>query len=349
MNSSIINKKKAKKNLLENLNNIDISKLNNSEINFFKNKKILIIGISGLIGLNLLFLLKKIEKFSFSNIYIDGIFNTSLFSFIKNYFKGTNKINFYKINLTKKKINSKKKYDLIFHCATYAQPNKFLKYKDSTYKLNSSVLMDLKNNLNKNSKFIYISSTEIYSGNSRICSEEDVGSTSTNHPRSVYIDSKKFGESYIINSFKNYLIFRACLIYGAGSRLDDERVLNQVIIRSLKNKKIDIFGGLKQLRSNLYVSDAVVIILKAVTKFNDQVFNLSNNKFSTLHSIFKLISQISKKKLVYHKEKLKGSPGIIKISNKKILSFLKYKISIKLREGLLRTRDWYKNLIILNN
>lgn len=36
-------------------------------------------------------------------------------------------------------------------------------------------------------------------------------------------------------------------------------------------------------------------------------------------------------------------------SEKKILSFLKYKISIKLREGLLRTRDWYKNLIILNN
>lgn len=108
MNSSIINKKKAKKNLLENLNNIDISKLNNSEINFFKNKKILIIGISGLIGLNLLFLLKKIEKFSFSNIYIDGIFNTSLFSFIKDYFKGNNKINFYKINLTKKKLISKR-------------------------------------------------------------------------------------------------------------------------------------------------------------------------------------------------------------------------------------------------
>lgn len=340
----LLKKKILINNLINSLRDVEINKLTQKEINYFKNKKVLITGVSGVIGLNLLFTLSLNKKL---NISIDGIYKTSLFDFVINYFKNDKKINFFKIDLANKKIKNKKKYDIVFHCAGYAQPSKFLKYKDSTYKLNSSAIMNLKDNLRRNSKFVYLSSTEIYSGNPIICKENDIGATSTIHPRSAYIDSKKFGESYIINFFKNYLIFRACLVYGVGAKMNDERVLNQVIIRSLKKKKIDIYGGLKQLRSNLYVSDAIILILKATSKFRNQIFNLNNNKFDTLHNIFKLISRISNKNLLYHKQKLSGSPNIIRISNKKILDLLKYKISISLKEGLIKTRNWYKNLILL--
>tara|TARA_X000001036_G_scaffold437051_1_gene481526 strand:+ start:1859 stop:2902 length:1044 start_codon:yes stop_codon:yes gene_type:complete len=338
------NKRFANHSLIQNLNTISIKKITEKEINFFNNKKILITGVSGIIGINLLFFFNKLNTEKKKSIYIDGTYNTSLFNFVKEYYKKNKKINFIKIDLTKNKIKKDKKYDFIFHCAGYGQPSKFLKYKKSTYKLNSITIIDLKNNLKKNGQFIYLSTTEIYSGNEEKCTEENVGNTGSEHPRSSYIDSKKFGESFIVNCFNQYVIFRACLIYGPGAKLNDERVLNQVIIRAIKNKKIDIYGGLKQLRSNLFISDAVNLMIKTITKSKNQIFNLSNHKMITLGKVFSMIGKIANKKIINHGSKMLGSPKVIKISNNKILKKTNYKISTDIRDGLLKTINWYKNL-----
>ena len=341
------NKKLATNKLIKNLNEIDIKKISVNEINFFNNKRILITGVSGIIGINLLFFFNKLNVEKRKNIYVDGTYNTSLFEFVKKYFKKNKKINFFKLNLNKKRIKKSKKYDIIFHCAGYGQPSKFLKYKSSTYKLNSKTIIDLKNNLKKNSKFIYLSTTEIYSGNEKKCTEESVGNTGSTHPRSAYIDSKRFGESFIVNCFNNYTIFRACLIYGPGVKLNDERVLNQVILRAIKNKKIDIYGGLKQLRSNLFISDAIKMMVKITVKSKNQIFNLNNHKMITLGKIFSMIGKISNKKVVNRGSKMIGSPKVIRISNRKILKTINYKISVDIKEGLLRTIEWYKYLILV--
>ena len=330
--------------LINNLNAIDIEKFTLKEINNFKRKKILITGVSGIIGINLLFFFNKLNNKKKISAYIDGTYNTALFNFVKKFFIKNKKINFIKIDLTKNKLKKNRKYDYIFHCAGYGQPSKFLKYKKSTYKLNSTTIIDLKNNLSKNGKFIYLSTTEIYSGNESKCTEESVGNTGSTHPRSSYIDSKKFGESYIVNTFEKYLIFRACLIYGPGAKLNDERVLNQVIMRSIKNKQIDIYGGLNQLRSNLYISDAINLMIKTIVKSDNQIFNLNNHKMITLGKIFSMIGQISNKKVFNHGSKMLGSPKVIKISNKKILKKTNYKISTNIRDGLLKTISWYRNL-----
>ena len=330
--------------LINILNTIDIEKLTLKEINNFKIKKILITGVSGIIGINLLFFFNKLNDKKKISAYVDGTYNTALFNFVKKFFIKNKKINFIKIDLTKNKLKKNRKYDYIFHCAGYGQPSKFLKYKKSTYKLNSTTIIDLKNNLSKNGKFIYLSTTEIYSGNEKKCTEESVGNTGSTHPRSSYIDSKKFGESYIVNTFEKYLIFRACLIYGPGAKLNDERVLNQVIIRSIKNKQIDIYGGLNQLRSNLYISDAINLMIKTIIKSDNQIFNLNNHKMITLGKIFSMIGQISNKKVFNHGSKMLGSPKVIKISNKKILKKTNYKISTTIRDGLLKTISWYRNL-----
>ncbi len=341
-----LNKKEMniKGDLINNLNAISLKRLSKKEINFFNNRKILITGVSGIIGINLLFFFNRINIEKKKNIYVDGTYNTSLFNFVKKYFKKNKKVKFIKIDLTKNKIQKSKKYDFIFHCAGYGQPSKFLKYKNSTYKLNSTTIIDLKENLKKNGKFIYLSTTEIYSGNEQKCNEENVGNTGSTHPRSSYIDSKKFGESFIVNCFQDFLIFRACLIYGPGAKLNDERVLNQVILRSIKNKKIDVYGGLNQLRSNLFVNDAVNMMIKTIVKTKNHIFNLNNHKMITLGKIFSMIGKISEKKLVNHGSKMIGSPKVIKISNEKILKKTNYKISTGIREGLFKTIIWYRNL-----
>ncbi len=331
--------------LLDILKSVDLNKIKNKEINYFKNKKILITGASGIIGINLLFFFDSLNNNKKTGIKVDGTYNTLIFSFVKDYFKKNKLINFKKIDLSKKNLDPKKRYDLIFHCAGYGQPSKFLKFSNATYKLNSSSIMMLEKNLKKNGKFLYMSTTEIYSGNSKKCNENDIGNTTPMHPRSSYIESKKFGESYLINSGNNFLIFRVCLTYGPGAKLNDERILNLLLLRSIKNKQIDIYGGLKQLRSNLYISDAINMIIKSIVKYNKQIFNINNHKMISLKEMTEMISKISKKKIIKHKSFLKGSPKIIKISNKKILKSTNYKITTTLKDGLTKTFKWYSNLL----
>ena len=190
-----------------------------------------------------------------------------------------------------------------------------------------------------------MSTTEIYSGNNKLCDEKSTGYTSTSHPRSPYIDSKKFGESYLINSFDNFIIYRVCLTYGPGAKLNDERILNLLLIRAIVNKQIDIYGGINQLRSNLYIDDAIIMIIKSTVKYKNQIFNINNHKMTSLGKMAKIIAKLSKKKLKIKKSFLRGAPSIIKISNKKILDSTNYKISTKLESGLLKTYQWYLNLI----
>lgn len=331
--------------LLNILSSTDLSKIKKKEIVYFRNKKILITGVSGIIGINLLFFFDSILKSNNISIKIDGIFNTSLFLFVQKYFRKNKNINFKKIDLSKTSLNKKKKYDLIFHCAGYGQPSKFLRFSTATFRLNSSTIINLKQNLKKNGKFIYMSTTEIYSGNNKMCDESSIGNTTPMHPRSPYIESKRFGESFIINSYENFLIFRVCLTYGVGAKLNDERIINLLLLRSIKEKQIDIFGGLNQKRSNLYISDAINMIIKSTVNFDREIFNISNHKMTTIGQMVKIISKFSKKKVRKNKSFIKGSPNVIKISNKKILKSINYKIATNLKDGLIKTYKWYSALI----
>ena len=342
---NFFNNSLKERKLLKILGSFDLNKLSSKEINYFKNKKILITGVSGIIGLNLLFFFNTIVEKKKISLKIDGTFNISLFDFVKNYFRKKKFIKFKKIDLAKNKLNNHKSYDLIFHCAGYGQPAKFLKFSSSTYKLNSIAIMNLKRNLKKNGKFIFMSTTEIYSGNNRLCNEKSVGYTTPSHPRSAYIDSKKFGESYLINNDRNFLIYRICLTYGPGAKPNDERILNLLLLRSINNKQIDIYGGMSQVRSNLFIDDAINLIIKSTSRHKREIFNVSNHQMTTIGEMVQIISQISGKKIKRHKNTFKGSPKIIKISNKKILKATNYKISTNLKEGLTKTYEWYSHLI----
>ena len=61
------------------------------------------------------------------------------------------------------------------------------------------------------------------------------------------------------------------------------------------------------MRSNLFISDAVIMIVKTVSKIKNKIFNLNNHKMIKLGKIISMIAKISKKKLYNHKSKMAGS------------------------------------------
>ena len=85
--------------------------------------------------------------------------------------------------------------------------------------------------------------------------------------------------------------------------------------------------------------------LKWIKESKRQIFNINNHKMTTIREMVNIISKISQKKIIKHKGFIKGSPKIIKISNKKILNAINYQISTSLKDGLAKTFNWYTNLI----
>ncbi len=312
-------------------------------VEYYKKKKILILGSSGLIGISILFGLFKLD----SNLKITCTYNNYIYKFVINFFKKSKNIKFMKIDLSKDISNFKEKFDLIYFCAGYGQPAKFLKNQLSTYLLHSNTIIKLKTNLKSNGKFLFMSSSEIYSGNNSKCYESSIGSTNTNHPRSSYIESKRFAESLIINYFPNYLIFRVSLLFGPGARLDDERFLNEIIINSIKNKSIIAKNKSNQVRSNLFVDDALNLIFISTVLSSNEILNLSGNSETTIHKMLNLISNITNKKIQYLDKNDYSAPKNIKIKNSKIKRICNYYKFNSLRNGIEKTMKWYENLLLI--
>ena len=271
-----------------------------------------------------------------------------MFKFVLIFFKNFKNIKFIKVDLTKDTKKITNKFDLIYYCAGYGQPGKFLKNKLSTFILHSKTIIDLKNNLNPKGKFIFMSSSEIYSGNDGKCDENSLGKTNTDHARSSYIESKRFAESLVLSIFPNFLIYRVSLLYGPGARLDDERFLNEIIIKSISMEKIIAKSKSLQLRRNLYVDDALNLIFTSTVNSHNEIFNLSGNSKTTIYSMLKLISRITNKNLEFLNHNDNSAPKNIDISNIKIKKRFSYFKFVSLNNGIIKTIKWYRMLYETN-
>ena len=97
---SFVNQKKNKNNqLLGFLNKIDLTEISHKESNFFNNKRILITGVSGIIGINLLFFFNALIVNKKVKLKVDGTYHTSIFPFVKNFFKKNKNIDNYNFSL----------------------------------------------------------------------------------------------------------------------------------------------------------------------------------------------------------------------------------------------------------
>ena len=80
-------------------------------------------------------------------------------------------------------------------------------------------MMNLFKYLRPNGKFLFMSTSEIYSGLEGKHCETQIGTTTTEHERSCYIEAKRCGEA-ICNIYKNIgynvKVIRLCLGYGIG-------------------------------------------------------------------------------------------------------------------------------------
>jgi nucleoside-diphosphate-sugar epimerase len=223
----------------------------------------------------------------------------------------------------------------------------FSKDKLRTIEINTSSLVKAFKYLKPKGKFLYISTSEVYSGSDLICTERDIGTTTPQHPRACYIESKRCGEA-ICMAFKEQgfevKIARLSLAYGPTKK-GDTRVLNQFIEQGLTGQ-ITLKDSGKAVRTYCYVHDAVKLLWKILLRGEDVVYNVGGFSTVTIAQLAEEIGHLMNANVTIpqNPKGLIGAPESVWMDMDKTLSEFNQGFT-PLRRGLRLTIQKYRNEI----
>lgn len=250
------------------------------------------------------------------------------------------------------------KFDIVFHFASPASPDRYQEYPRLTYLVNSWAthqLLDYMLASNPDGRFVFASTSEAYGDPQVHPQPEDYwGHVNPNGPRSCYDESKRLGETicgvHARDLNLDVRIVRIFNTYGPRLDIDDGRVIPNFIKHSLAGGKLPVYGDGSQTRSYCYVDDLVNGILKmaAADGLAGETVNLGNpDEYTVLETAEIIKSTVegefnTEKDLVYQPlpkdDPTRRRPDIAKA--KKLLGW-EPKVSFK--DGLKKTVEYFRN------
>jgi dTDP-glucose 4,6-dehydratase/UDP-glucuronate decarboxylase len=202
-------------------------------------------------------------------------------------------------------------------------------------------------------KFLFTSTSEVY-GDPEVSpqGEDYFGHVNPNGIRSVYDESKRFGEAITMAYVRTFnldaRIIRIFNTYGPFMQKDDGRVVSEFIVQGLTNKPFTIYGDGKQTRSFCFISDMVDGIEKAMFAENTkgEVINLGNPDERTVLNLAGFVKEICGSSLEPVFEELpEDDPKTRKPDISKAEKLLGWKPKIGIEEGLKKTVEYFKDQI----
>lgn len=309
---------------------------------------ILITGGAGFIGSNLTHRLFKNNKISVIDNLSTGNYN-NIKELVEN-----NKIKFYKMDITNKKIVDfikNNNFDLIYNFACPASPKYYLKHPIETWE--ASVL-GVKNLLdaiiNSKTKLFHSSTSEIY-GDAKIYpqSENYNGNVNPIGVRACYDEGKRAAEALIYDYIRMYnvdvRVARIFNTYGIKMKHNDGRIISNFICAALNDKDINIYGHGNQTRSFCYVDDTINAIIKLMNlqeKINTPV-NIGNPIEKSVKEIAYMIKEKvgSNSKIVFI-EAMKDDPQFRKPNIELAKELLKWEPVVSLETGINKCIEYFK-------
>src|SRR5437879_4022837 len=179
--------------------------------------------------------------------------------------------------------------DNILHFASPASPVDYLRHPIPTLKVGS---LGTHNTLGlakvKNSRYLLASTSEVYGDPERHPQREDYwGNVNPIGIRGVYDEAKRFAEAMTMAYHRSHgidtHIIRIFNTYGPRMRLDDGRVVPNLMGQALRGEPLTVYGDGSQTRSFCFVSDLVEGIYRLLNSEFHEPVNLGNpNEVSIL-------------------------------------------------------------------
>lgn len=240
--------------------------------------------------------------------------------------------------------------DYIIHAAGYGQPGRFMENPIKTLKLNTETTFCLIDKLKDNGKFLFLSTSEVYSGLTNTPHKEsEIGSTNTNHPRSCYIEAKRCGEA-ICNARRTKGVLaksaRISLTYGPGTKPNDLRAINSFIQKAIQGK-IELLDQGEAKRTYCYVSDTIEILWNILLFGKEPIYNVGGFSSIAIADLARKIGKHLNVPVVFPEtssKKISGAPIDVSLDMTKAKQEFGKTEYVPFDEGLKRTIEWQKKL-----
>jgi len=314
-------------------------------------KTVLITGASGLIGTHFLYGLLHCQRQLGLRLKVVAIVQRGVPDHLKQ-LEQHGYARFLTGNMAKPTfLESLPQAHVIIHAASYAQPALFIENAVATLKLNTGATFALLEKLLPEGQFLFLSSSEVYSGltNSPF-SENQIGTTNTVHPRSCYIEAKRCGEA-ICNAYRARGIdaksARLCLAYGPGTRPGDKRVINSFIEKALREKAIHLLDQGEAQRTYCYIADAVHMVWRILLEGKDLIYNVGGTSSTTVAGLAQLIGKLLDVPVhipLGTSARVVGAPDDVRLDLTKFMNEFGPIDFVGLQEGVARTVEWQKPL-----
>ncbi len=247
-----------------------------------KNKSVLITGATGLVGAYLSEFLIYLNTHHALGIDIFALSSSE--KNIINRFSATPKLTPIIADLSIP-FTPGRTFDYIIHAASPADPYEYKTHPTKTMKTNLIGTMSLMENAtHSDSKFLFISSGEVYGDTGENAATEDtIGKIDITNVRACYPESKRASETYTISYASEYGIHvniaRLCYIYGPTFSSRSTRADADFLLHAKSGTDITMHSTGTMRRTYCYVADAVSAILHIlINGENMTAYNVANPK-----------------------------------------------------------------------
>lgn len=333
-------------------NDIELASKVNLPWGNLKNKSVLIVGASGLIGTFLIdVLMLQNEKNNLNlKIYAAGRNKEIAMSRFLQY-RDNNLFQFIELDVNNP-LNIDLQFDYILHAASNTHPRSYANDPVGSIMTNLLGTYNLLEYARKIDleRFIFLSSVEIYGepyNKSDKFDEQYCGYIDCNTVRAGYPEGKRAGEA-LCNAYKakyqiDVVIPRLSRIYGPSMRLDDSKAMSQFILNGVRNENIILKSEGKQLYSYCYMADAVMGILYAWLKGKSgEAYNIADiDTTMNFVEITEYIAQLVGRKVIFDLPDKIEQHGFSKVTvgimNSSKIQALGWKSYDNLQSGIKKT------------
>jgi len=314
-------------------------------------KKILILGASGFIGFNCLLHFANNKKYMHYDI---------VGTYLKNKPKKIKGVRFIKIDLTDKNMSQSifKNTEILVQAAACTTGAKDIVSKPFMH-VNDNVVMNSFvtkfSHKYKIPRVIIFSCTVMYKSSKKPLREIDFDPKEPMYEKyfgggwmKVFVE--KMSEFYSRFKITKFTLIRHSNIYGPFDKFDLEKshVFGATInkVSNTKESFLNVWGDGSEKRNFLYISDLILfidLVLKKQKKYFE-IYNLGSDRSISINNLVLNIIKASRKKLKI--KNLKNKPTLktsIEINSSKAKREIGWKQKVSLKEGILKTLNWYKN------
>jgi len=192
----------------------------------------------------------------------------------------------------------------VYHLACPTSPKEYNKYPIETLLANSyGVKNGLDLAMKHKAKFLFASTDAVYGEpqpNQDTFKEDYAGYVDFLGPRACYDEGKRFAETMVANYHNKYKIdtkiARVGNTFGPRMKLDDGRVVPDMVKNALEGKPVVIFGDQNATTTFLYIKDLVDALVKLMGSTESGPMNLASALEMKLEEIAKKIIKLTDSK-----------------------------------------------------